>query len=164
MAANLPAYLTGRDAGGVLAVQLDRGADLGSVWLVIQQASNHDLGAHTINAWSWLLFGAWCLGVLVLGLRAPETPRLAQLGFLVVAGFLLVNKVYSPQYVLWLLPLAVLACPRWRDQIVWQAERSSTSRRCGGTSPVSSTPPAAPTPASTGWRSCSGWPPSSTSS
>ena len=57
----------------------------------------------------------------MLGLRAPETPRLAQLGFLVVAGFLLVNKVYSPQYVLWLLPLAVLARPRWRDQLIWQA-------------------------------------------
>ena len=53
--------------------------------------------------------------------RHRRTPRLAQLGFLVVAGFLLVNKVYSPQYVLWLLPLAVLARPRWRDQIVWQA-------------------------------------------
>jgi uncharacterized membrane protein len=57
----------------------------------------------------------------VLGLAAPRTPRLAQLGFLVVAGFLLVNKVYSPQYVLWLLPLAALARPRWRDQIIWQA-------------------------------------------
>ena len=58
----------------------------------------------------------WCSGC-----AAPATPRLAQLGFLVVAGFLLVNKVYSPQYVLWLLPLAVLARPRWRDQLVWQA-------------------------------------------
>ncbi len=38
-----------------------------------------------------------------------------------MAGFLLVNKVYSPQYVLWLLPLAVLARPRWRDQLIWQA-------------------------------------------
>ena len=37
-----------------------------------------------------------------------------------MAGFLLVNKVYSPQYVLWLLPLAALARPRWRDQLIWQ--------------------------------------------
>ena len=48
----------------------------------------------TINVGSWLFFGAWCIGVLLLGLSAPSTPRLAQLGFLVVAGFLLVNKVY----------------------------------------------------------------------
>jgi uncharacterized membrane protein len=58
--------------------------------------------------------------MLILGMTAPATPRLAQLGFLVVAGFLLVNKVYSPQYVLWLLPLAVLARPRLRDQAIWQ--------------------------------------------
>ena len=38
-----------------------------------------------------------------------------------MAGFLLVNKVYSPQYVLWLLPLAALARPRWRDLLIWQA-------------------------------------------
>ena len=68
-----------------------------------------------------MFFAAWCAGVFVLGMLAPETPRLAQLGFLLVAGFLLVNKVYSPQYVLWLLPLAVLARPRLRDQLVWQA-------------------------------------------
>jgi uncharacterized membrane protein len=58
--------------------------------------------------------------VLALGLVAPETPRFAQLAFLVLVGFLLVNKVYSPQYVLWLLPLAALARPRWRDHVVWQ--------------------------------------------
>ena len=72
---------------------------------------------------------AWCVGVLVLGLVAPATPRLAQLGFLVVAGFLLVNKVYSPQYVLWLLPLAVLARPRLRDQVIWQAQRGRLLRQ-----------------------------------
>lgn len=38
-----------------------------------------------------------------------------------VAAFILTNKVYSPQYVLWLIPLAALARPRWRDFLVWQA-------------------------------------------
>jgi uncharacterized membrane protein len=120
--ANLPAFVTGREQWQVFwQFNSDRGADLGSLWLVVAQARDLALQAETINAVSWALLGAWCLGVLVLGMRAPQTPRLAQLGFLVVAGFLLVNKVYSPQYVLWLLPLAVLARPRWRDQLIWQS-------------------------------------------
>ena len=93
-------YLTGPPSGSVFwTFNSDRGADLGSVWLVIAQATDGTVDVHTINVVSWLFFGAWCLGVLLLGLLAPATPRLAQLGFLVVAGFLLVNKVYSPQYV-----------------------------------------------------------------
>jgi uncharacterized membrane protein len=125
--ANAPAYLSGPAEWKVFwTFNSDRGADLGSVWLVVQQAMERTgdpfaFEPHTINVGSWLFFGAWCIGVLVLGLTSPSTPRLAQLGFLVVAGFLVVNKVYSPQYVLWLLPLAVLARPRWRDLIIWQA-------------------------------------------
>jgi uncharacterized membrane protein len=41
-----------------------------------------------------------------------------------VAGFLLLNKVYSPQYALWLLPLAVLARPRWRSLLAWQVSEA----------------------------------------
>jgi uncharacterized membrane protein len=98
----------------------DRGADLGSLWLVWQQ-TGHPIEPGAINLASWIWFGAVCIAVLALGLLAPRTPRIPQLAFLVVAGFLLVNKVYSPQYVLWLLPLAVLARPRWRDLLIWQA-------------------------------------------
>jgi uncharacterized membrane protein len=125
--ANLPAYLSGPEQWKVFwTFNSDRGADLGSTWLVVQQAVERTgklfaFEPHTINVGSWLFFGAWCIAVLGLGLTSPSTPRLAQLGFLVVAGFLLVNKVYSPQYVLWLLPLAVLARPRWRDLLIWQA-------------------------------------------
>jgi uncharacterized membrane protein len=39
--------------------------------------------------------------------------------FLIVAGFLITNKVWSPQYSLWLVPLAVLAIPRWLPLLVW---------------------------------------------
>jgi uncharacterized membrane protein len=60
-------------------------------------------------------------GVGWLALAAPLRPRVPQLAFLLVAAFLLVNKVYSPQYALWLLPLAVLARPRWRSLLLWQA-------------------------------------------
>jgi len=119
--ANAPAYVTGSEPWGVFwSFNSERGADLGSLWLVAQQATGEAIAASTINDWSWAFFAAWCLGVLVVGLKAPSTPRLAQLAFLVVAGFLVVNKVYSPQYVLWLLPLAALARPRWRDQLIWQ--------------------------------------------
>ncbi len=119
---NLPAYLSGPEQWKVFwTFNSERGPDLGSLWLVVAQAGDLSIAADTVNTWSWLLFIGWCAGVLVLGLAAPSTPRLAQLGFLIVAGFLLVNKVYSPQYVLWLLPLAVLARPRLRDQAIWQA-------------------------------------------
>jgi uncharacterized membrane protein len=121
LAANLPVMLLGWEQWKVFwSFNADRGADLGSLWLVWQQAG-HTVTPETVNLVSWVFFGAVCLAVLGLGLRAPRTPRVAQLALLVVAGFLLVNKVYSPQYVLWLLPLAVLARPRWRDLLIWQA-------------------------------------------
>jgi uncharacterized membrane protein len=43
------------------------------------------------------------------------------LAVLVVAAFLLCGKVWSQQYVLWLLPLLVLARPKWGMFMVWQA-------------------------------------------
>jgi uncharacterized membrane protein len=118
---NAPAFFGGRAEWNVFwSYNSHRGADLGSVWLMLQQMTQHTSAVHTINVVSWLFFGAWCAAVAALGFLARETPRLAQLGYLLVAGFLLVNKVYSPQYTLWLLPLAVLARPRWRDQLIWQ--------------------------------------------
>jgi uncharacterized membrane protein len=55
-----------------------------------------------------------------LAQKAPLPPRLTQLAFLIVAMFLLFNKVWSQQFTLWLLPLAVLARPRWGAFLAWQ--------------------------------------------
>ncbi|GAB3556393.1 glycosyltransferase family 87 protein [Actinopolyspora lacussalsi] len=72
-----------------------------------------------LNAVSLVLLLLGCAAIGALALSAPVRPRLAQLCFLVVAVFLLTNKVWSPQYSLWLVPLAVLAIPRWRLLVTW---------------------------------------------
>ncbi|MFJ2578320.1 glycosyltransferase family 87 protein [Kitasatospora aureofaciens] len=96
-----------------------RTEDYGSFWLILMQ--NRGVGLEYLNAYVAALMVLGCVAITWLGLSAPRRPRFAQLAFLVVALFVLVNKVYSPQYALWLLPLAVLARPRWRDFLIWQA-------------------------------------------
>jgi uncharacterized membrane protein len=121
LAVNLPIYLWSPDAYlWFWEFNSQRGPDFGSLWLV---ASNygHTASPDTINTTTWIFFGMSCVAVAILGLLAPRRPRVVQLMFLVVVAFLLVNKVYSPQYVLWLLPFAALARPRWRDMLIWQS-------------------------------------------
>jgi uncharacterized membrane protein len=65
------------------------------------------------------LFAVCCIGVAYIALTAERRPRVAQLAFLVVATFLLTNKVWSPQFSLWLVPLAVLALPHRRVLLTW---------------------------------------------
>lgn len=97
----------------------DRPADFGSIWYALDLLSP-GLVAGKVDTLA-VVGGVIALVVIVgLALAAPEQPRLAQLAFLAVASFLLVNKVWSPQYALWLLPLAVLARPRVRDLAIWQ--------------------------------------------
>ncbi|MEY9965492.1 putative membrane protein [Streptacidiphilus sp. MAP12-16] len=98
-----------------------RGIDYGSFWLILSQNGLINLSVSTVNTVIALLLAVCCLGIAWLALAAQRRPRLAQLAFLVVAAFVLTNKVYSPQYVLWLTPLAALARPRWRDFLVWQS-------------------------------------------
>jgi uncharacterized membrane protein len=72
-----------------------------------------------LNLFAAGLFVAACGAIAGVALAAPRRPRLAQLCFLVVCAFLLTNKVWSPQYSLWLVPLAVLAIPRWKPVLAW---------------------------------------------
>ena len=78
------------------------------------------LAPDAVSALSAWLFVLLCAAIAAVALTAPRRPRLAQLAFLIVAAFILTSKVYSPQYVVWLIPLLALARPRWRDFLIWQ--------------------------------------------
>ena len=79
-------------------------------------------GADALN----LLTGVLLLLVLLalawlVIFAAPRTPRVAQVAFLATLAFMITNKVWSPQYSIWLVPLLVLALPRWRLVFGWAA-------------------------------------------
>jgi uncharacterized membrane protein len=110
-----------------------RGADWGSPWLVLQHAfSGNAIGRAfspagqcgaapmKTNVIAALAVTLFVIGVGVLVWKAPWRPRVGQVAFLLVAGFVLLNKIDSPQYALWLVPLAVLARPRWASLLIWQ--------------------------------------------
>jgi uncharacterized membrane protein len=116
---NAPIYLLAKNEWMSFWVFNDeRESDYGSIWYVLKLAKHEVADVNQLNI---VIFAGLCLSIAILGLMAPKPPRFAQLAFLVVAAFLLVNKVYSPQYVLWLLPLVALARPKLRDWLIWQA-------------------------------------------
>jgi uncharacterized membrane protein len=96
----------------------ERTGDFGSIWYVFVLAENP---VPQLNLVSGGLFALGCLAIAALILLAPRRPRFGAVAFLVIVAFLLTNKVYSPQYVLWLLPFVILARPRWRDWLVFTA-------------------------------------------
>jgi uncharacterized membrane protein len=125
LAVNLPVMVAAPSGWATFYIfNAKRWADWGSVWYFFQAEHWPVLGGlslATINIASGALFLAACAGVVVLALAAPRRPRLPQLIFLLTAAFLLTNKVWSPQYVVWLVPLVVLARPRLGGYLIWQA-------------------------------------------
>jgi uncharacterized membrane protein len=106
-----------------------RPADWDSLWYLGQRVVGATLDGpapagsapSVLNAAVAVCLLAALAGVVVLALRAPRRPRLAQLLFLVVVAFVVTSKVWSPQFSLWLVPLLALARPRWRSFLAWQA-------------------------------------------
>ena len=125
LAVNLPVAIAA-PAGWYRFYSLNttRAADWGSIWYFFE--TEHwpvvgSLSERGLNALSALVFAFGCVLIAVLILAAPRRPRVPQVFFLVLAVFLLANKVWSPQYVVWLVPLVVLARPRLWAYLVWQA-------------------------------------------
>ncbi|WP_082974030.1 glycosyltransferase family 87 protein [Mycobacterium sp. E740] len=105
-----------------------RGDDMDSLYNVVKSFTgwrgfDPDLGfwqpPTVTNIVSVTLFVSCCIAIGYIALTARRRPRVAQVAFLVVAAFLLTNKVWSPQFSLWLVPLAVLAVPHRRILLAW---------------------------------------------
>jgi uncharacterized membrane protein len=100
-----------------------RPADWGSIWYMFEFYRVPLLGnaqLSVLNDLTAVFFAVACVAIALLALAAPRRPRLPQLCFLVLAAFLMTNKVWSPQYIIWLVPLAVLARPRLWPYLLWQ--------------------------------------------
>jgi hypothetical protein len=124
LAVNLPVMLLAYSPWSWFYVfSKERGADWGSVWYYFEYMNVPLLGnskTSMLNFMSGLFFALGLAAIAWLALAAPRRPRLPQLCFLVLAAFLITNKVWSPQYVVWLVPLAVLARPRLWPYALWQ--------------------------------------------
>jgi uncharacterized membrane protein len=125
LAVNLPVMLAAPAGWATFyRYSASRGADWGSVWYFFEAEHWPVLGnlpLTAINLASGGIFVLACAAIMVLALAAPRRPRLPQMIFLATAAFLLTNKVWSPQYVVWLVPLVVLARPRPTGYLLWQA-------------------------------------------
>jgi len=116
-AVNLPFALLARHSWSTFfRFNTDRAVDWDSLWFVACSrlhggATGCDWSVGLINTLSAVLFVA--LAAVLYWARArrhPDFPRWT-FGFPLIAAFLLTNKVYSPQYGLWLLPWFALSLP-----------------------------------------------------
>jgi uncharacterized membrane protein len=121
---NLPVALTATSGWAEFyAFSRSRGADWGSVWYLFENYNVPGVGNSSLGQLNLITSGAFaiaCVLIAALALAAPRRPRLPQLCFLLLASFLILNKVWSPQYVIWLVPLAVLSRPRLWAYALWQ--------------------------------------------
>ena len=117
LAINLPVALTTPQGWWrFYELNLSRGADWGSPWLAFSM-----LGLHLGNL-NYLTILALLAGLTIITLIFFEfsiTPTLAQMSFILLAVVMIVSKVYSPQYVLWLTPLAILGLNKKSVHAFW---------------------------------------------
>lgn len=130
-AVNLPIYLTQPQAWGeFFRLNSSRGWEGSTIYAVIAHVTGQDAwngvtpskvvdGVGALNLLTLGLLAVCLCGLAGVVLKAQQQPRVGQIAFLAVLAFMLTNKVWSPQYSIWLVPLLVLALPRWRLVFTW---------------------------------------------
>lgn len=121
LAINLPVMLTTPIGWWrFYKLNLDRQGDWGSIWHALSVLG---LPVNHLNYLSLIALLAVVSAFTFYVLEIAVIPSLAEVSFLLLAAILCIGKVYSPQYVLWLVPLAVLAL-RHKSQLAafwaWQ--------------------------------------------
>ena len=119
---NLPLMLTHFDGWWrFYKLNLERGADFGSIWYGLDLLN---IDTPLLNLIYPLLSIGLFTGFTIYLIKLKKTPKLAQVALFAVFIFTTFGKVYSPQFVLWLTPLAVIALTNSRQQVtfwLWQA-------------------------------------------
>ena len=101
-------------------LNLNRGSDWGSTWIAFSNLGFNFTHQNYLSVLC-LLIGLTMLVIFLL--QMSSTPTLAQTAALVMIIVMAVSKVYSPQYVLWLTPLILIAMVDKRELTVmwcWQ--------------------------------------------
>jgi len=121
LAVNLPVALsTPTGWWRFYKMNLERNADWGSLWLALSQLG---LTLSNLNYLALLLLLIGLTATVIFLFEIKTSPTLASVAFIVLATVMVASKVYSPQYVLWLAPLAVIALKDSKDLPafwVWQ--------------------------------------------
>ena len=126
LALNVPFAVFGRSGWWeFFRLNSQRPPDWDSLWFMACQRLP---GARSVCTHTWLvnlssLVAFVVLSVLVWRLRARRQPDFARwtFGFPLLVLFLVTNKVYSPQYGLWLLPWFALVLPDLRRFLAFEA-------------------------------------------
>ncbi len=136
VAANVPWMLASFSGWmGVWKFHADRYPDFGTPWYWVAQMASPDHLSHWWGSVSggWggfvgtvgmLVFGLVSLLVLWVGWRRRAEPGgypVVATGLAIVASFMVLAKVHSPQYALWIIPLIVMVDIRWRLVLAYLA-------------------------------------------
>ncbi|GAB08279.1 hypothetical protein GOARA_006_00380 [Gordonia araii NBRC 100433] len=97
-----------------------------SVYGAIANLTKLHLNVTVVNVISLVLAFAVITSISATVLRAPRRFDVYSIAFLLIAGVLMVSKVWSPQSTLWLVPLAVLAVKSSRILMAWMVIEALT--------------------------------------
>ncbi len=94
-----------------IVLSRERPADWDSLWRIVPGWFGSVIDTPQVNLVVGIVTLVGCAALLGLAVRWDPPERWHLVGLPVVAWFLIVGKVWSPQFTLWLLPLLALALP-----------------------------------------------------